>query len=51
MAEKPPLIHVPAIFPKKPYTIRTVLVLSVFAFFVAIAAWASFRELILPFLR
>ena len=46
-ALKPP----PQLFPKRPYKASTITLFCVFGFFVAFAAWVSFRELVIPFVR
>ncbi len=46
-ALKPP----PQLFPKRPYKASTIALFCVFGFFVAFAAWFSFRELVIPFFR
>jgi hypothetical protein len=46
-ALKPP----PQLFPKRPYRASTIALFCVFGFFVAFAAWVSFRELVIPSLR
>jgi hypothetical protein len=51
MAKDPPLIPVLPAFPQKPYKTSTVILFSVFTFFATIAAWISFRELIVPLFR
>jgi hypothetical protein len=51
MAKDTPLIPIPTLFPQKPYKISTVILLTVFTFFAAIAVWISFRELIVPLLQ
>jgi hypothetical protein len=44
---KPP----PQLFPKRPYKSSTIALFCVFGFFIALAAWVSIRELVIPFLR
>ena len=46
-ALKPP----PRLFPKTPYKASTIALFGVFGFFVAIATWVCFKELVIPFLR
>jgi hypothetical protein len=46
-ALKPP----PQLFPKRPYKASTIALFFVFGLLVALAAWISFRELVIPFLR
>jgi hypothetical protein len=48
MAKGPPLIPVLPAFPQKPHETSTVILFSVFTFFVTISVWISFRELIVP---
>ncbi len=38
-------------FPKRPYKTSTIILFSVFGFFVAFAAWVCFKELVIPFFR
>ena len=38
-------------FPRKPYKASTIVLFSVFGFFVAFAAWVCFRGLVIPFFR
>jgi hypothetical protein len=51
MAKGPPLLRVLPAFPQKPYKTSTVILFSVFTFFVTISVWISFRELIVPLFR
>ena len=46
-ALKPP----PLLFPKRPYKASTIGLFCVFGFFVAIATWVCFKELVIPFFR
>jgi hypothetical protein len=41
----------PTLFPRGPYKISTVILFCVFAFFVAVAAWVSVRELAISSFR
>ena len=45
--------HLPLLppFPQKPYKTSTIILFSVFGFFVAFAAWVCFKELVIPFFR
>jgi len=38
-------------FPKRPYKASTIIIFTVFGFFVAFAAWVCFKELVIPFFR
>ena len=38
-------------FPKRPFKASTIIIFSVFGFFVVVAAWVCFRELVIPFFR
>ena len=38
-------------FPKRPYKASTIVLVCVFGFFVAFAAWVCFKELVIPFFR
>ena len=49
MAKDAPLIPVLLAFPQNPNKTSTVILFSVFAFFVTIAVWISFRELMFHF--
>jgi hypothetical protein len=51
MAKDAPLIPVLLAFPQNPNKTSTVILFSVFTFFVTIAVWISFRELIVPLFR
>ena len=46
-ALKKPLL----LFPKRPYKASTIALFCVFGFFVAIATWVCFKELVIPFFR
>jgi len=46
-ALKPPRL----LFPKRPYKASTIALFCVFGFFVAFAAWACFKELVIAFFR
>jgi hypothetical protein len=45
--------HLPLLppFPQKPYKASTIVLFTVFGFFVAFAAWVCFKELVIPFFR
>jgi hypothetical protein len=45
--------HLPLLppFPQKPYKASTIVLFSVFGFFVAFAARVRFKELVIPFFR
>lgn len=38
-------------FPQEPYKASTIVLFTVFGFFVAFAVWVCFKELVIPFLR
>lgn len=38
-------------FPQKPYKASTIVLFTVFWFFVALAAWVCLKELVIPFFR
>jgi hypothetical protein len=38
-------------FPTRPFKASTIILLGVFGFFVAFAAWACFKELVIPYFR
>src|SRR5260370_31673474 len=46
-------VHLPLLqpFPQKPYKASTIVIFIVFGFFVALAAWVCFKELVIPFFR
>jgi hypothetical protein len=45
--------HLPLLppFPQKPYKASTIVLFTVFGFFVAFAAWVCFKELVIPLFR
>ncbi len=38
-------------FPERPYKASTIILFSVFGFFVVFAAWVCFKELVIPYFR